>query len=54
MEANDNGGKDCLINDFDLEILGEGFDLEQYDSFKVENMLYNLKKDIKVDPSDFG
>ena len=52
MEAYD--AKPSLINDFDLEVIGEGLDLELYDNFKVENTLYNLKRDIKVDPSDFG
>ena len=37
-----------------MEVIGEGLDLEAYESFKVENTLYNLKKDIKVDPLDFG
>ena len=46
--------KPTLINDFDMEVIGEGLDLEAYESFKVENTLYNLKKDIKVDPLDFG
>ncbi len=43
-----------LINDFDLQLIGEQLDLEQYESFKVENTRYNLKRDIKIDKSDLG
>ena len=47
--------KDSLITDYDLQIIGEGVDLDVYGaSFDPEKSLYNLKKEIKVDASDLG
>jgi hypothetical protein len=46
--------KDCLLNDFDCEIIGDDEDCQLLGSFKPETLLYNLKKEIKVDRSDLG
>lgn len=43
-----------LINDFDLELIGETMDLDQFEQFQIAKSLYTFKHDIKVDRSDFG
>lgn len=46
--------QDCLINDFDVEIIGDDDDCQLLGSFKPESLLYNLQKEIKVDRADIG
>jgi len=45
---------DSLLNDFDCEIIGDDDDCQLLGSFKPETLLYNLKKEIKVDRQDLG
>lgn len=43
-----------LINDLDLELIGETLDLDQFEQFQIAKSLYTFKHDIKVDRRDLG